>query len=89
MKELLKHGANSCQTDNNLDSPLYHVICNHGDKYLPCVQFLIKDCDYFVHSKNSRGQTPLHVAAFHGRTAIVEYLLENELLMDNRDVEGR
>ncbi|XP_057316612.1 ankycorbin-like [Hydractinia symbiolongicarpus] len=89
MKELLKHGANPCQTDKNLNSPLYHVISNHGDKYLNCVRFLINDCDYFVQSKNSRGQTALHVAASHGRAAIVEYLLENEFLVNDRDVEGR
>ncbi len=54
--------------------PSIHYAASHGD--LETVRYWLRYSKELINEKNSMGETPLHEAAFLGRTEVVKFLLE-------------
>jgi ankyrin repeat protein len=84
--EKFRSGADLEAKVSNLWTSL-HYACKGQN--LEIVKFIIQNgVDILVYEEN--GQTPLHIAAAHGRTHIVEYLIkEKKMKVDKLDMKKK
>jgi ankyrin repeat protein len=80
-------GNSTVSGDNNSSSlgkvQSFHDAAFGGD--LETVRHLLKECPDLAFSRNKRGATPLHQAAWEGRANVVEFLLANNVDANAKD----
>lgn len=98
IEQLLNHGASTTTcTQHDQKTPL-HLLCEkcktfpflvyNTSDFQRMLRLLIeKDCD--VNGRDSKGQTPLHVAAGADNAEVVDILLDNGADIDAVDNEGK
>lgn len=86
VKLLLKSGANPDEVDKNLRTPLFDAI---EEGRLDVVIFLITTCNVDVDHEDSRGNTPLFIAAKTNSLISVKLLLEERATLETENEEGR
>ncbi|KAH9066250.1 ankyrin repeat-containing domain protein [Lactarius vividus] len=83
---LIDHGANVNAEDNNLRTPLHHVVEGHYESQEVGVRLsrLLLECGVDVNAQDINRQTPLHLASINGRLEIVRVLLEHAAMKNDR-----
>ena len=73
-----QHGASVYDvcTDDRQGLTALHVVCRYN--HLSIVQWIVTQCDYYVHSRDAIFQsTPLMLAAEAGHARVVDFLLRH------------
>ena len=82
-KFLFFHGYPIASVSILKNSPIAWIAVSEGR--LNVVKYLIKDLGFNVNTKNKKGETLLHWAAYYGQTKIVKYLTEKGADVNAKD----
>lgn len=74
----LEHGVSSLKIADSMGNTPLHLACNCTGGNRDTVQHLI-NCGVTVDGMNMKGEAPIHIAAQHGFTSIVEVLLDSKV----------
>ncbi|KZV62671.1 ankyrin, partial [Peniophora sp. CONT] len=88
---LLEHGAHVDDADNDGNTPL-HLTANLDTVHL-LLQYPVADGSNAAalrcRTRNKKGQTALHQAAYRGSVEACRFLLEHGALVDEEDNDGK